>query len=60
MSTINPFQDALNGAEWPGNYVKDGFYPVHLRDSFNNERYQVTRKLGFGKFSTVWLARDNL
>ena len=60
MSSTNLLEDILSGAEWPGNYVDGGFHPVHLGDKFNNERYRVICKLGFGKFSTVWLARDSL
>lgn len=33
------------------------YHPVHLRDVFN-DRYVVVRKLGYGQYSTVWLARD--
>lgn len=39
-------------------YVKGGYHPVRLGDSFSNARYTVTKKLGWGHFSTVWLARD--
>ncbi|KAL4781263.1 kinase-like domain-containing protein [Aspergillus varians] len=39
-------------------YSKRRFHPVHLRDTFQGTRYSVLRKLGYGSFSTVWLARD--
>ncbi|KAI8974159.1 kinase-like domain-containing protein [Trametes punicea] len=39
-------------------YVKGGYHPVHIGDSFSDGRYVVVRKLGWGHFSTVWLARD--
>ncbi|KAF8869914.1 kinase-like domain-containing protein [Mucidula mucida] len=39
-------------------YVKGGYHPVHIGDSFSDGRYIVVRKLGWGHFSTVWLARD--
>ncbi|KAE9397472.1 kinase-like protein [Gymnopus androsaceus JB14] len=39
-------------------YVKGGYHPVHLGDTFSDGRYVVVRKLGWGHFSTVWLARD--
>jgi serine/threonine-protein kinase SRPK3 len=40
-------------------YVKGGYHPVHVGDTFSDERYLIVRKLGWGHFSTVWLARDN-
>ena len=40
------------------NYKSGGFHPVHLQDAFHNKRYEVIRKLGYGSFSTVWLAKD--
>ncbi|KAJ8098869.1 kinase-like domain-containing protein [Lipomyces tetrasporus] len=38
-------------------YRLGGYHPVHLHDLFN-QRYEVVAKLGYGEFSTVWLARD--
>lgn len=39
-------------------YVKGGYHPVHIGDSFSDGRYVIVRKLGWGHFSTVWLAKD--
>ena len=39
-------------------YVKGGYHPVKIGDAFSDGRYLVVRKLGWGHFSTVWLARD--
>ena len=39
-------------------YVKGGYHPVKIGDTFSDERYIVVRKLGWGHFSTVWLAKD--
>ncbi|XP_076623348.1 SR splicing factor protein kinase [Colletes latitarsis] len=38
-------------------YCKGGYHPVKIGDLFQN-RYHVTRKLGWGHFSTVWLCWD--
>ncbi|RYP90065.1 hypothetical protein DL770_003804 [Monosporascus sp. CRB-9-2] len=52
-----PFE--LGECEDLENYEPGGFHPVHLGDVFD-DRYRVIHKLGFGGFSTVWLARDAL
>lgn len=46
-------------AEYLDQYVLGGYHPVHLHDKLNDGRYEIIHKLGFGAFSTVWLARDN-
>ncbi|XP_070557638.1 SRSF protein kinase 1-like isoform X2 [Ptychodera flava] len=38
-------------------YCKGGYHAVKIGDLFHN-RYHVVRKLGWGHFSTVWLAWD--
>ena len=38
-------------------YRPGGYHPVELGDKFYN-RYVLEHKLGFGGYSTVWLARD--
>ena len=45
------------GLEYPGVCKPRGYHPVHLVDIYC-ERYRVIDKLGFGTYSTVWLARD--
>lgn len=40
-------------------YRPGGYHPVSIGDDFNGGRYVIVRKLGWGHFSTVWLARDN-
>lgn len=52
-----PFQ--LGECEDIEDYTPGGFHPVHLGDVYDS-RYRVVHKLGFGGFSTVWLARDEL
>ena len=39
-------------------YCKGGYHPVNVGETFKDGRYIVTRKLGWGHFSTVWLSRD--
>jgi hypothetical protein len=60
MSPVLCFQEApdYSGGEEPIKSYKQGrFYPVRIKNIYN-ERYQVIRKLGYGSFSTVWLAND--
>ncbi|PWZ03663.1 kinase-like protein [Testicularia cyperi] len=40
-------------------YGKGGYHPVHVGDTFSDGRYLIVRKLGWGHFSTVWLAKDH-
>ncbi|KAL4897599.1 kinase-like domain-containing protein [Aspergillus ambiguus] len=37
-----------------------GYHPVSLGDTVKNGRYSVRHKLGWGGFSTVWLAKDRV
>ena len=39
-------------------YRKGGYHPVRIGESFASGRYSVLSKLGWGHFSTVWLAWD--
>ncbi|XP_075500603.1 uncharacterized protein LOC142539205 isoform X1 [Primulina tabacum] len=39
-------------------YKRGGYHAVRIGDSFKNGRYVVQSKLGWGHFSTVWLAWD--
>jgi serine/threonine-protein kinase SRPK3 len=45
-------QEKLSG------YRPGGYHPVCLGDTFKDGRYEIFHKLGWGKSSTVWLARD--
>ncbi|XP_030464417.2 uncharacterized protein LOC115683905 [Syzygium oleosum] len=40
------------------NYRKGGYHAVRVGDQFAGGRYIAQRKLGWGQFSTVWLAYD--
>ncbi|KAL0960784.1 hypothetical protein HGRIS_005805 [Hohenbuehelia grisea] len=42
------------------NYRPGGYHPVHLGDTFNDGRYTVLHKLGYGSYSTVWLVKDTV
>lgn len=44
--------------EWVEDYVPGGYHPILLGDVFES-RYRILRKLGNGRFSTVWLAKDD-
>ncbi|KAH7041490.1 serine protein kinase [Microdochium trichocladiopsis] len=41
-------------------YETGGYHPVRLGDTFSQGRYGVLHKLGWGGYSTTWLARDGL
>jgi serine/threonine-protein kinase SRPK3 len=43
--------------EDPERYCPGGYHPVHVGENFNN-KYQIISKLGYGVYSTVWLAQD--
>jgi len=40
-------------------YKIGGYHPVHIGEVLIN-RYVILQKLGWGHFSTVWLARDTM
>ncbi|GAB7346554.1 hypothetical protein MBLNU457_5231t1 [Dothideomycetes sp. NU457] len=40
-------------------YCKGGYHPVQIGEQYNDGKYTIIRKLGWGHFSTVWLSRDN-
>ncbi|KAA8516642.1 hypothetical protein F0562_016852 [Nyssa sinensis] len=45
------------GAE---DYRRGGYHAVRIGDTFKGGQYVVQSKLGWGHFSTVWLAWDNI
>lgn len=56
---INPADYTIGvPAEDMSKYCPGGYHPVYLRERLHN-RYEVLHKLGFGSFSTVWLAHDS-
>lgn len=40
-------------------YVPGGYHTCFIGESYKSGKYTLVRKLGWGHFSTVWLARDN-
>jgi len=56
--------DNLKTQKWPTESLTltadegDGFHPLRLGEAFDDTRFIVTRKFGWGGFSTVWLVRD--
>ena len=53
------FETLKAPTEWIESYQPGGFHPIDLGDTLCEGRYKVFRKLGYGTFSTVWLAEDN-
>lgn len=60
MSSDNQeFTPPLKAEEGPQVYRPGGFHPVHLGEVYDG-RYKVLRKLGFGRYSTVWLVQSEM
>ncbi|KAF9913768.1 serine/threonine protein kinase, CMGC group, partial [Lobosporangium transversale] len=53
----SPYSDEEEDME---DYKKGGYHYVSVGDVFHEGRYVVLRKLGWGHFSTVWLAKDTM
>ncbi|KAF9769289.1 hypothetical protein IL306_013298 [Fusarium sp. DS 682] len=51
------FKTNSTACEWGEAYHPGGYHPVHLGDVIQ-ERYRIIRKVGWGQYSTVWLAVD--
>ena len=51
----NSFSEEEDEEEGQEGYRKGGYHPVTVGEIYNN-RYEIIRKLGWGHFSTVWLA----
>lgn len=50
--------EILEDVEYLEHYGEYGFHPIHIGDTLHDERYRIVDKLGFGGYSTVWLARE--
>ncbi|KAG8692680.1 SRSF protein kinase 2, partial [Ceratobasidium sp. 395] len=53
-----PVDMIVEREESPAEYQPGGYLRVRIADRFAVQRYRVVRKLGWGHFSTVWLAHD--
>ncbi|QHO40269.1 Protein kinase [Arachis hypogaea] len=53
-----PCSQAQEDDEGFDSYRKGGYHAVRIGDQFAGGRYIAQRKLGWGQFSTVWLAYD--
>lgn len=40
-------------------YVPGGYHTCYIGENYKDGKYTLVRKLGWGHFSTVWLAKDN-
>jgi serine/threonine protein kinase len=61
LPPLNPglMCDLIEGAEDIRLYRAGGRCPIHINQQLHNGRFTIVHKLGYGGFSTVWLARDN-
>lgn len=46
-------------AEEPDHYKTGVFLPISLGDASGPAKYTIPRKVGYGRYSTVWLARGS-
>lgn len=63
FSTASPTSSVqyrwIDGVERLELYQPGGYHPVAINDLLHN-RYRIVDKLGFGGYSTIWLARDEI
>ncbi|OGM49555.1 hypothetical protein ABOM_001763 [Aspergillus bombycis] len=55
---FEPLYESLEGVERLENYRPGGYHPVKIGDQFRS-RYRILHKLGYGSYSTTWLAHDD-
>ncbi|CAK7201539.1 hypothetical protein SEUCBS139899_004245 [Sporothrix eucalyptigena] len=52
------FKRLATACEWAESYYPGNYHPVDVGDVLRDGQYKIVRKLGYGSFSTVWLAYD--
>ncbi|KAL8951482.1 MAG: hypothetical protein Q9222_002536 [Ikaeria aurantiellina] len=57
-STHEPTYQLQDDVENLEAYSYGGYHPVQIGDLYSDHRYRIVHKLGFGSYSTVWLAQD--
>ncbi|WYZ42239.1 hypothetical protein EsH8_V_001134 [Colletotrichum jinshuiense] len=57
MSTARILYEHINDVERLDLYRPGGYHPIIIVDCLR-QRYRVVQKLGYGTYSTIWLARD--
>ncbi|RAK83692.1 kinase-like protein [Aspergillus costaricaensis CBS 115574] len=60
-STIRPSKQQyrlVEDVEDLHRYCPGGYHPLEIGDDLNKGRYRLVDKLGYGGYSTIWLARD--
>jgi serine/threonine-protein kinase SRPK3 len=60
-SSHAPMEDIYHpeiDVEYLEDYVPGGYHPTLIGGTFCGGRYTVVHKLGFGGYSTIWLAWD--
>nr|GMD24128.1 serine/threonine-protein kinase SRPK [Ipomoea batatas] len=55
---LSETSDYTSEDEGTEDYRRGGYHAVRVGDAFKHGRYVVQSKLGWGHFSTVWLAWD--
>jgi len=59
ITKVKAIPSKVQAIEEPLRKYRSGCYhPAGLGDTFDGGRFSVIRKLGWGQYSTVWLAKD--
>ncbi|KAB5562700.1 kinase domain-containing protein [Coniochaeta sp. 2T2.1] len=57
MPADDPLYEHINEVEGLNYYRPGGYHPIQIGDRYQ-DRYRIVHKLGYGSYSTIWLARD--